>query len=62
MTEKSPVIKLKNLTKVSKNRVESLALTNANLKMKKGKSVAIVGPADSGKSTLIHLIDLPDLS
>jgi ABC-type antimicrobial peptide transport system, ATPase component len=52
MTEESPIIELKNLTKVYKNGVEFRVLTNANLKIKKGKSIAIVGPLGSGKALL----------
>jgi len=60
ITDGSPIIELKNLTKVYKNGVEFRALDNANLIITKGEFVAIVGPSGSGKSTLMHLIGLLD--
>lgn len=52
MTEESPIIELKKLTKISKNGMEFRALGNVNLKIKKGKSITIVEPLGSGKALL----------
>ncbi len=43
MTEGSPIIELKNLTKVYKNGVEFRTLTNANLKIKRGNPLQLLG-------------------
>jgi lipoprotein-releasing system ATP-binding protein len=60
MTEESPIIELKNLTKIYNNGMEFRALDDADLIINKGEFVAIVGPSGSGKSTLMHLIGLLD--
>ncbi|AKB55050.1 MULTISPECIES: ABC transporter ATP-binding protein [Methanosarcina] len=60
MTEESPIIEIKNLTKTYKNGVEFNALDSVNLNIERGEFIAIVGPSGSGKSTLMHLIGLLD--
>lgn len=60
MNEKSPIIELRDLTKIYKNGMEFRALDNANLRIERGEFVSIVGPSGSGKSTLMHLIGLLD--
>lgn len=51
----------KNLNKVFRTEeVETTALNNINLHIKKGEFVAIMGPSGCGKSTLLNILGLLD--
>ncbi len=55
------MIKTENLTKVFRTEeVETCALNEVSLHVKKGEFVAIMGPSGCGKSTLMNIIGLLD--
>ncbi|MDQ1770889.1 ATP-binding cassette domain-containing protein [Labilibaculum sp. A4] len=55
------MIKTENLCKTFRTEeVETSALSNLNLEIKKGEFVAIMGPSGCGKSTLLNIIGLLD--
>ena len=55
------MISTKNLKKLyTTEEVETTALNNINLEVKKGEFVAIMGPSGCGKSTLLNLLGLLD--
>ena len=55
------MITLTNVNKVYQtDRIETLALQNINLDVRKGEFVSIMGPSGCGKSTLLNLMGLLD--
>jgi putative ABC transport system ATP-binding protein len=55
------MIKLQNVEKVYRtSSIETLALNNINLDVKKGEFISIMGPSGCGKSTLLNIIGLLD--
>jgi putative ABC transport system ATP-binding protein len=55
------MIELKNVSKTYRtDKVETLALSNIDLRVAKGEFVAMMGPSGCGKSTLLNLIGLLD--
>lgn len=55
------MIQLNNIEKLYRtDSIETMALSNINLKVSKGEFLSIMGPSGSGKSTLLNIIGLLD--
>ena len=53
------IITLSGITKVYRtNEIETVALDNVNISVKKGEFLSIMGPSGCGKSTLLNIIGL----
>jgi len=55
------MIKINNLKKLYRTEeIETIALNNLSIEVKKGEFVAVMGPSGCGKSTLLNIIGLLD--
>ncbi len=55
------MIKLEGVEKIYRTKeIETLALSNVNLRVSEGEFVSIMGPSGCGKSTLLNIIGLLD--
>lgn len=55
------MIKIENLQKFYRTEeVETMALNNLSIEVKKGEFVAVMGPSGCGKSTLLNIVGLLD--
>lgn len=56
------MIHLSNVEKVYRtDRIETVALSNINVRVEQGEFISIMGPSGSGKSTLLNVIGLLDV-
>ena len=62
MKNKDSIVKMVHINKIYKiEEVETIALKDINLEVKRGEFLAITGRSGSGKSTLMHILGLLDL-
>lgn len=55
------MLKLNNISKTFRtDKIETIALSNINLNIKKGEFVSVMGPSGCGKSTLLNIMGLLD--
>jgi putative ABC transport system ATP-binding protein len=55
------MIKLMNLEKIYRTKeIETVALENVNLEVRKGEFLSVMGPSGCGKSTLLNIMGLLD--
>ncbi|MDR1406931.1 MAG: ABC transporter ATP-binding protein [Tannerella sp.] len=55
------MIKLMNLEKIYRTKeIETVALENVNLEVRKGEFLSVMGPSGCGKSTLLNIVGLLD--
>lgn len=56
------MIKLTNLEKIYRTKeIETVALENVNIEVRKGEFLSIMGPSGCGKSTLLNIMGLLDI-
>lgn len=58
----NPMIQLQKVDKIYRTEeIETVALENVNLEVKKGEFLAVMGPSGCGKSTLLNVMGLLDM-
>lgn len=61
-TNMNPMIQLQKVDKIYRTEeIETVALENVNLEVKRGEFLAVMGPSGCGKSTLLNVMGLLDM-